>query len=90
MYDTYMSKLTLSVDRAVVDRAKAYAERTGTSLSELVERYFEELTRARPAGGDAGRPADGLPPITARLAGVLAGDHLGLEDYREYLDEKYR
>lgn len=38
------TKLTLSLDKAVIDKAKSYAKNTGRSLSELVESYFENLT----------------------------------------------
>lgn len=38
------TKLTLTVEKAVIDRAKLYARNTGRSLSELVERYLETIT----------------------------------------------
>ena len=38
------TKLTLSLDKSVIDKAKSYAKNTGRSLSELVENYFENLT----------------------------------------------
>jgi hypothetical protein len=38
------TKLTLSLDKTVIDKAKSYAKNTGRSLSELVESYFENLT----------------------------------------------
>ena len=40
-----LTKLTLSVDKSVIERAKAYAKQTGRSLSELVESYLESITR---------------------------------------------
>ena len=43
-----MSKLTLSVDQALIDAAKAYAKAHNTSLSQLVARHFMELA-AQPA-----------------------------------------
>ncbi len=36
-------KLTLTVDRAAIQSAKAYAKREGTSLSALVEHQFQQL-----------------------------------------------
>jgi post-segregation antitoxin (ccd killing protein) len=36
-------KLTLTVDRAVIKHAKAYARREGVSLSRLVEQQFNQL-----------------------------------------------
>lgn len=38
------SKLTLSVDRKIAERAKVYARSQGRSLSDLVESYFRLLT----------------------------------------------
>ncbi len=37
------TKLTLSVEKQVIERAKEYAQKTGRSLSELVSAYFESL-----------------------------------------------
>lgn len=78
-----MPKLTLSVDAAVVERAKAYAARQGTSVSRLVENYLGLL-------GDTTSSDEDLPPITRRLAGILKGSRLGREDYRRYLERRYR
>lgn len=39
------TKLTLTVEKAVIDRAKSYAKNTGKSLSELVENYLDAITR---------------------------------------------
>lgn len=36
-------KLTLTIDRAAIARAKAFARRERTSLSQLVERQFNRL-----------------------------------------------
>jgi hypothetical protein len=38
------TKLTLTVEKTVIERAKFYAKRTGRSLSELVESYLEQIT----------------------------------------------
>jgi hypothetical protein len=79
-YRTYMSKLTLSVDAAVVERAKRFAERRGTSLSALVERYLELLTR---------EPAPSAPPpVLGRLRGILTGAEV--DAHRRHLERKYR
>lgn len=39
------SKLTLTVEKAFIDRAKSYAKKTGRSLSELIENYLETITQ---------------------------------------------
>jgi hypothetical protein len=75
-----MAKLTLSVDAEVVERAKRFAEQRGTSVSALVERYLDLLTR-KP------RP-EAEPPVLARLRGILAD--VDPEGHRRHLERKYR
>ena len=90
------TKLTLRLDDAVIARAKAYAARRGTSVSGLVEDYFRLV--AADAHGDGGHkpaePADdwraALPPITRSLVGIAEGVDMTEEDYKRYLEEKYR
>jgi formiminotetrahydrofolate cyclodeaminase len=38
------TKLTLTVDKTVIEKAKSYAKRTGRSLSDLIEKYLESIT----------------------------------------------
>jgi hypothetical protein len=38
------TKLTLKLDKMVIETAKEYAERNNRSLSKLVENYFRNLT----------------------------------------------
>ena len=79
-----MKKLTLSVDARVVARAKSFAQKRGTSVSRLVERYLDAVSSpAAPEGED-------LPPVTRRLLGVLRGQKLDRADYVAYLEHKYR
>jgi hypothetical protein len=79
-----MGKLTLSVDPGVVARAKRYAEKQGTSVSHLVERYLDALSR--PPAVDE----ESLAPVTRRLFGVLRGVKFDREEYIDYLERKYR
>ena len=74
-----MYKLTLSVDEDVASRAKRYAEQKGTSVSELVERFLDVLSR--PAR------ADDFPELR-RLRGCLKGTDP--EAYEKHLLRKYR
>jgi hypothetical protein len=79
-----MSKLTLSVDGAVVARAKRYARTRGTSVSRLVEEYLEMLSE---------RPSDSrqaVTPVLRRLRAELKGVSADVADYRRYLERKYR
>jgi Family of unknown function (DUF6364) len=74
-----VSKLTLSIEERVIDRAKRYAKSRRTSVSELVETYLDTLSKPL-------KPADA--PVLRSLRGTLKGaDH---KDYRRYLARKYR
>jgi hypothetical protein len=79
------SKLTLKLDRDVIESAKAYAERRGVSLSGMVESYFQGLTQ-REKRKEEVRPRG----IVGELAGLLAGvEEEGKDGYAEYLAKKY-
>jgi len=73
------TKLTLSVDEAVIERAKRFSRRNDTTVSELVTHFLASLEAE---GGEGA-------PITGRLVGALSPDG-SRQEYREYLDEKYR
>jgi hypothetical protein len=79
-----MGKLTLSVDDRIVERAKVYAAKRGTSVSQLVETYLDTLARPAPVV-DAE-----LPQSLRRLRGILKGVSFDREDYLDYLERKYR
>ena len=38
------TKLTLTVEKSVIERAKSYAKNTGRSLSEIIENYLTTIT----------------------------------------------
>ncbi|MFY9822417.1 MAG: DUF6364 family protein [Thermoanaerobaculia bacterium] len=76
------TKLTLKLDEEVIEKAKAYAEHRGVSLSRMVESYFSRLTQE----GDQRSTG-----VVAELTGLLGG--LQIEDekdgYAEYLLKKH-
>lgn len=39
------TKLTLSLEKETIEKAKVYAKSTGRSLSNLIEGYLEKLTQ---------------------------------------------
>jgi hypothetical protein len=41
------TKLTLTIEKEVIDVAKEYAKEKGQSLSEMVENYFKFVTLSR-------------------------------------------
>ena len=75
-----MSKLTLSVDDAVVQRAKRYARTRGVSVSELVESYLDSVSKRTETQTD--------PPILRSLRGTLKKG--STSDHKRYLVQKYR
>ncbi len=79
MYDTYVSKLTLSVDEKVVRDAKRYAAARSTSVSQLVERYLALLAETR---------TDEQPPVLKLLRG--AARRQSADAHRRHLSRKYR
>jgi hypothetical protein len=40
-----MSKLTLSINQAIIDEAKEYARSNGKSLSRIIEEYLKSLSK---------------------------------------------
>jgi hypothetical protein len=75
-----MSKLTLSVEKDVVSRAKRYAKRQGVSVSEMVEAHLAAV--AAPPRGPR------HSPILHSLRGSLK--KADLEEYRSHLTQKYK
>jgi hypothetical protein len=39
------TKLTLTIERTIIERAKKYAKRKGHSLSDIIENYLKAITR---------------------------------------------
>lgn len=46
------TKLTLSLKKSVIERAKKYAKGNNQSLSQLIEAYLDKLTSDDPEYGD--------------------------------------
>ena len=38
------TKLTLSIDRQIIEKAKAFASKSNRSLSDIIETYLEKIT----------------------------------------------
>lgn len=80
------NKLTLKLDKNIIEQAKQYAKLKNTSLSELVENYFAILI-SQVQTEDAGNA-----PLTKELLGVAEdNERMNLnEQYTDYLIEKYQ
>lgn len=83
---TMNTKLTLTIDDAIVDKAKQYARQEGRSLSDLVENYLKAVTAASP------HDETELTPIVKSLKGAFkAPEDLDYkEELKKSLTEKYQ
>jgi formiminotetrahydrofolate cyclodeaminase len=77
------TKLTLTVEKSVIERAKSYAKSTGRSLSELVESYLETITKE---GGE-----EQLSPKLKKIVGAvkLPKNFDEKKELRAYLEKKH-
>ncbi len=75
------TKLTLTIQKQVIEDAKKYAKEKGQSLSHLVENYFKLLTK-----DEISLPQKQLSPRTRKLRGILkVEDNF---DYKQVLTEE--
>ena len=75
------TKLTLTIEKEVIELAKAYAKEKGQSLSEMVENYFKLITIDRRQI----KPEE-LSPRIRRLRGIIKVD--GKIDHKKILEEE--
>jgi macrodomain Ter protein organizer (MatP/YcbG family) len=76
-------KLTLSLNATVIEKAKVYAEKTGRSLSGMVENYLESLTKKEKHAEVSER----LKKIAGKIKVPTNFDEK--EELRKGLEEKY-
>jgi hypothetical protein len=80
------TKLTLSINRDVARKAKAYAKTKGRSLSDLVENYLMLLTRNSPV-----EETEYSPRVKSLLGSVnLPADFDYKKELGDALTEKYQ
>lgn len=77
-----VTKLTLTMDKPVIEQAKVYARKKNTSVSRIVEEYLEILINEE-------RPYNIRMPLQASplldsMTGIVHDDG---RDYKELLDE---
>jgi formiminotetrahydrofolate cyclodeaminase len=77
------TKLTLTMEKSIIVRAKSYAKNTGRSLSELIENYLETVTQ------DNGE--ENLSPKLTKIVGVvkLPKNFDEEKELRSYLENKH-
>lgn len=75
------TKLTLTIEKEVIEVAKVYAKEKGQSLSEMVENYFKFVTLSRNKIKEKQ-----LSPNVRKLRGILKVEE-GF-DYKKILTEE--
>ena len=75
------TKLTLTVEKSVIEKAKKYAKGTQRSLSEMVQKYLESLVESPKEDTE-------LSPKIKELAGSLKMPEDF--DYDKALDDYYK
>jgi hypothetical protein len=81
------TKLTLKLDKDVIERAKRFAKAYNTSISKMVERYLDQVTKY-----EADADLLELTPLVKSLYGVveLPEGQEAEESYYEYLLMKHK
>jgi transposase len=79
------TKLTLTIEQSVIERAKSYAKEKGHSLSEIIENYLKTITIEQ-------KPIEKVSPITKSLRGSFKApiDFDYKEELSKALSEKYK
>lgn len=77
------TKLTINLDKSVIEQAKSYAKTNRVSLSQLIENYLDSLTRES-------EQKTSVSPFVESLTGVIPTDKYDdHQEYHDYLSEKY-
>ena len=77
------TKLTLNLDKDIIEEAKSYAGKNKLSLSKLIESYLKSLTKS----SDKSKK---ISPLVESLTGVISSENIDeRKDYRDFLSEKY-
>ena len=78
------TKLTLTIEKEIIEKAKLYAKGTQRSLSEMVQKYLENLVKTKISDKSA-------TPIVDKIAGSLPlPDNFNADEaLDEYFSKKY-
>lgn len=69
------TKLTLSLDKEIIEKAKTYAKRHGVSLSKRIENYLNSITRKS-------KKKSTVSVLVEGLTGIIPNDYDERDDYR--------
>ena len=78
------TKLTLTVQKAIIEKAKSYAKKTGRSLSGLIESYLEEVVQEN-------NDQEKVSPRLKKIIGVvkLPADFDEKKELKAYFGKKH-
>ncbi len=77
------SKLTLKLNKQIIDRAKIYAKARNTSLSKMIENYLQTVTMKTINKSK-------VTPLVESLTGVIDLKEKDYKkDYTDFLSQKY-
>ncbi|WP_320111650.1 DUF6364 family protein [Draconibacterium orientale] len=85
------TKLTLKLDKVVIEKAKKYAASNKRSLSRLIEAYLKSLTNDNAENS----PENEEFEISSFVKGLASGTQIPNDidtksDYHEFLNRKYK
>ncbi len=75
------TKLTLTIDRSIIDRAKEFAKEKNRSLSDIIENYLKIITKQEELPAKSAHH-----PIVSSLMGSFKTDQI--LDYDQILQER--
>jgi hypothetical protein len=79
------TKLTLTIEREIIERAKEYAKEKNRSLSDIIENYLKILTKE-----DTGNKGKQLNPVVKSLKGSFKDNNMDYKkELRNRLEKKY-
>ena len=76
------TKLTLNLDKEIINEAKIYAKSHSVRLSKLTENCLNSLTQKS-------KEKSSVSALVESLTGIIPNDYEERDDYRNYIDKKY-
>jgi len=77
------AKLTLNLNKRIVEKANFYAEKNSINLSKLIENYLNSFIKSS-------SKEKKISPLVESLTGIITNANIDeRKDYRDYLTKKY-
>ena len=77
------AKLTLNLNKRIVEKANFYAEKNSINLSKLIENYLNSFIKSS-------SKEKKISPLVESLTGIIPNANIDeRKDYRDYLTKKY-